>query len=229
MNPQYTNIVVHLLTALAAGGLIGYERSYSGRPAGFRTHTLVCMASSLLMLITVYQEMWFTGGPDLVRIDPTRMAQGIMTGIGFLGAGVIVKEGVSVRGLTTAASIWMTAAIGVLCGAGFYFPVVVSTILTLGTLSVFRWIEGRMPSLFYVHYAVRFANAQPLPEGDFRALIRAHGFAVAEVGYHLSTAGHYFEYRGVMRTLDKSNMRKFAETLRHNPAIVEFRLAPTGD
>jgi putative Mg2+ transporter-C (MgtC) family protein len=229
LNSEYTNIVVHLLTALAAGGLIGYERSYSGRPAGFRTHTLVCMASSLLMLITVYQDMWFGGGSDLVRIDPTRMAQGIMTGIGFLGAGVIVKEGVSVRGLTTAASIWITAAIGVLCGAGFYFPVVLGTLLTLGTLSVFRWIEGRMPSLFYVHYAVRFANAQPLPEGDFRAMVREHGFAVAEVGYHLNTAGHYFEYRGVMRTLDKSNMRKFAETLRHNPTVVEFKLAPTGD
>src|SRR5678816_4104467 len=90
-----------LLAGLAAGALIGYERSYSGRPAGFRTHALVCMASSLLMLVTVYQSLWFSAGPDVVRIDPTRMAQGIMTGIGFLGAGVIVKEGVSVRGLTT--------------------------------------------------------------------------------------------------------------------------------
>lgn len=229
LNSQYTNIVVHLLTALAAGGLIGFERSYSGRPAGFRTHTLVCMASALLMLVTVYQDMWFAAAPDVVRIDPTRMAQGIMTGIGFLGAGVIVKEGVSVRGLTTAASIWITAAIGVLCGAGFYFPVVVSTVLTLGTLSVFRWIEGRMPSLFYVHYAVRFANAQPLPEGEFRALVRAHGFAVAEVGYHLNAGAHYFEYRGVIRTLDKLNMRRLADTLRQNPAVIEFRLAPTGD
>jgi putative Mg2+ transporter-C (MgtC) family protein len=229
LKPEYTNIVVHLLTALAAGGLIGYERSYSGRPAGFRTHTLVCMASSLLMLITVYQDMWFGGGSDLVRIDPTRMAQGIMTGIGFLGAGVIVKEGVSVRGLTTAASIWITAAIGVLCGAGFYFPVLLGTLLTLGTLSVFRWIEGRMPSLFYVHYVVRFETAHPLPEGEFRAMVREHGFVVAEVGYHLNAAGHYFEYRGVMRTLDKWNMRKFAETLRHDSAVVEFKLAPTGD
>ena len=86
-----------------------------------------------------------------------------------------------------------------------------------------------MPRLFYVHYVVRFANAQPLPEGDFRAMAKAHGFAVAEVGYSLSAAAQYFEYRGVMRTLEKSNTRKFAETLRHNPAVVEFRLAPTGD
>ena len=229
MNSQYVNIVVHLLTALAAGGLIGYERSYSGRPAGFRTHTLVCMASSVLMLVTVYQDLWFAGGPDVVRIDPTRMAQGIMTGIGFLGAGVIVKEGASVRGLTTAASIWITAAIGVLCGAGFYFPVVLCTTLTLGTLSVFRWIEGHMPTLFYVHYSVKFANAEPLPEGEFRALVRSHGFNVSEVGYHMNANGHYFEYRGVIRTLDKNNLRRLTETLRKNPAVLEFRLAPTGD
>lgn len=229
MDSSYTNIVVHLLTALAAGGLIGYERSYSGRPAGFRTHALVCMASALLMLVTVYQGLWFAAGPDVVRIDPTRMAQGIMTGIGFLGAGVIVKEGLSVRGLTTAASIWITAAIGVLCGAGFYFPVVIGTMLTLGTLSVFRWIEGRMPSLFYVRYSIRFANGEPLPEGEFRALVRAHGFAVAEVGYYMSAGANYFEYRGVIRTLDKLNLRRFADSLRANPAVIEFRLAPTGD
>ena len=92
------------------------------------------------------------------------------------------------RGLTTAASIWITAAIGVLCGAGFYFPVVLGTLLTLGTLSVFRWIEGHMPSLFYVHYVVRFETAHPLPEGDFRAMVTEHGFVVAEVGYHLNAA-----------------------------------------
>jgi len=77
------------------------------------------MASSLLMLVTIYQVQWFSGvALETVRIDPTRMAQGVMTGIGFLGAGVIMKEGLSVRGLTTAASIWIIAAIGVLAGAG---------------------------------------------------------------------------------------------------------------
>jgi hypothetical protein len=91
-------ILAHLLTALAAGGLVGLERSYHGRPAGFRTHTLVCIASSALMLVTVYQQQWFPGTvSQRVSLDPTRMAQGIMTGIGFLGAGVIFKEGLTVR------------------------------------------------------------------------------------------------------------------------------------
>src|SRR5205085_4171745 len=119
-------VVFRIAVALVVGGVIGFERSFHGRPAGFRTHSLVCVASALLMLVTVYQSEWMTAVPlDAIRTDPTRMAQGIMTGIGFLGAGVIFKEGLTVRGLTTAASIWITAAIGILVGIGFYLPAAV--------------------------------------------------------------------------------------------------------
>lgn len=112
------DITTHLVVALVAGALIGIERSYHGRPAGFRTHVLVCLASALLMLVTTYQSHWFPGSEaDIVRIDPTRMAQGIMTGIGFLGAGVIMKEGMNVRGLNTAATLWSSAAVGACAGA----------------------------------------------------------------------------------------------------------------
>jgi len=91
-------MVTRLLVALAAGGLIGFERSYHGRPAGFRTHTLVCLASALLMLVALHQGEWFQASAETVRVDPTRMAQGIMTGTGFLGAGAFIREGLSVRG-----------------------------------------------------------------------------------------------------------------------------------
>ena len=123
LTSHYLEITVHLASAWIAGSLIGLERSFHGRPAGFRTHALVCLASAVLMMITVYQSDWLTFAlPDTIRADPQRMAQGIMTGIGFLGAGVIFKEGLSVRGLTTAASIWITAALGILYGVGFYYP-----------------------------------------------------------------------------------------------------------
>ncbi|HEY7714429.1 MAG TPA: MgtC/SapB family protein, partial [Candidatus Binatia bacterium] len=109
----YLDIAVRLVASLVVGGLIGLERSYHGRPAGFRTHSLVCLSTSLLMLVTVYETRWFSSVvPGHISLDPTRIAQGIMTGIGFLGAGTIIKDGLSVRGLTTAASIWITAAIG---------------------------------------------------------------------------------------------------------------------
>ncbi len=132
----------HLLLALAAGSVIGIERSLHGRPAGFRTHALVCLASSLLMLLPVLEARWVPqGAGDSVRLDPTRMAQGIMTGIGFLGAGVIFKDGLTVRGLTTAASIWITAAIGVMIGSGLYYPAGIATVLTLGA-HMCKWPIG---------------------------------------------------------------------------------------
>lgn len=87
-------IIGRVLGALAIGAMIGFERTFHGRPAGFRTHALVCIASALLMIVTVYQNQWMTVlEHDAIRTDPTRMAQGIMTGIGFLGAGVIFKRG----------------------------------------------------------------------------------------------------------------------------------------
>jgi putative Mg2+ transporter-C (MgtC) family protein len=125
MSEEYLVIVVRLVAATLIGSLIGFERTFHGRPAGFRTHSLVCVASALLMLVTVQQSQWMTGVPlDSIRTDPTRMAQGIMTGIGFLGAGVIFREGLTVRGLTTAASIWITAAIGILVGIGSHFQTI---------------------------------------------------------------------------------------------------------
>src|SRR5947208_3729908 len=158
-------ILVRVLAAVLVGALIGFERTFHGRPAGFRTHALVCVASSLLMLVTVYQNQWMTVVPlDAIRTDPTRMAQGIMTGIGFLGAGVIFKEGLTVRGLTTAASIWVTAAIGILVGVGFYLPAIVGSIATLIVLGLFRAIEARMPSEFYAHHTIRFERASIIPE-----------------------------------------------------------------
>src|SRR6478735_11377903 len=129
LGSDYLQMLYRLLAAVGAGTCIGYERSFHGRPAGLRTHVLVCLASSILMLVTVYEANWVRLAGE-ARLDPTRMAQGIMTGIGFLGAGVIVKEGLNVRGLTTAASIWITAGIGVLAGVGLYLPLVVSVFLT---------------------------------------------------------------------------------------------------
>ena len=182
------------------------------------------------MLVTYYQWQWLPGAPvDTVRTDPTRMAQGIMTGIGFLGAGVIYKEGLSVRGLTTAASIWITAAIGILIGVGFNFPAIIATILTLGILSVFRWIEAKMPSNFYAHHSMCFARNKVMKEEDIRSLLRDHGFTVTNMRYRTSDDGCCFEYRMVIGTIDSNKMSKLADYLRTLPEIRTFRISPTGD
>lgn len=223
-------IVVHLTAALVAGGVIGLERSYHGRPAGFRTHTLVCVASSLLMLVPLYQWDWLPGVPlDTVRTDPTRMAQGIMTGIGFLGAGVIFKEGLSVRGLTTAASIWITAAIGILLGIGFYAPAVLATVLTIGILSFFRWIEVKLPSHYYAHHLVRFDRASVMPEPELRAFLAGNGFTIANMSYRVSDDRAWFEYRMVISTNDPQKLQTLAVALRELVSVRSFRISPTGD
>ncbi len=229
-DPVHGEILLRLLAALLTGGLIGLERSYHGRPAGFRTHALVCLSTSLLMLVTVYEARWFESSEHVrAAIDPTRMSQGIMTGIGFLGAGAIMKEGLSVRGLTTAASIWITAAIGILIGIGFYFPATVAAALTLGTLSVFRWIEARIPAQFYAHFYVRYARDAVVSEDMLRELVRKHGFSIANLSYRLDAADGYFEYRMVIRSDKAANARNLSEWLAQQSDVLEFRLSPTGD
>jgi putative Mg2+ transporter-C (MgtC) family protein len=229
MDADLVDMAVRILVSLAAGAVIGYERSYRGRPAGFRTHALVCMASTVLMLVTVYESHWVQTPATLVRLDPTRMAQGIMTGIGFLGAGVIMREGLSVRGLTTAASIWITAAIGVLAGAGFYFPLVLAVVLTLGVLSLFRLIEVRMPTQAYYHFDVRFAPDSEHGEQTVRELVAMHGFTVANFSYRLDGEGRVRRYTTTIASTDRSAAGRLATTLNDHREVHEYRIAPTSD
>jgi putative Mg2+ transporter-C (MgtC) family protein len=229
MTKDDIEMVVRLLVALLAGAMVGYERSYHGRPAGLRTHALVCTASSLLMLVTVYEAHWVRAAADSVRLDPTRMAQGIMTGIGFLGAGVIYKEGLSVRGLTTAASIWITAAIGILAGIGFYFPLVVSVITILGILSLFHWIETKIPAQVYYHCEVRFTRDPGMTEGNLRSIINAHGFSIANFSYCIDGKDRIRCHSMVLRTKDRSGAARLAEMLESIETVLGFQIAPTGD
>ncbi|MEI7804938.1 MAG: MgtC/SapB family protein [Hyphomicrobiales bacterium] len=223
-------IVVRLAVALAIGGFIGLERSLHGRPAGFRTHSLVCVASSLLMLVTVYQLHWMTEVPlDTIRADPTRMAQGIMTGIGFLGAGVIFKEGLNVRGLTTAASIWITAAIGILVGIGFYFPAVLGALIVIAVLHVFRKIESMLPSEYYAHHVIGFDRKSVMSEEQLRKLIGKYGFSLANLSSRLSEGGKLFEYRMTISSRDPRAVEALSKHLLGLRQVKEFRITPAGD
>ncbi len=227
---EYIETLINLGYALLAGSLIGLERTYHGRPAGFRTHALVCTASSLLMLVTVYQTKLLPGIPiETMRIDPTRMAQGIMTGIGFLGAGVIMKEGLSVRGLTTAASIWITASIGILIGLGFYLPAFAATAITLGTLAMFRWIEQIMPSLSYARMIVRFKYKKHLMEEDLKKLIQEYEVSCSYISFSLVEQKKYIQYQMTIRSNTQDNFRRLSEALVELEQVDSFSITPTGD
>lgn len=120
--------------ACLLGGLIGLERESLGRPAGLRTHILVSVGSTLIMLVSIYG--FGTG-------DPARLAAQVVSGIGFLGAGTIMREGATVRGLTTAASLWVVAGIGLAVGAGFYFGAALGTLIVFFSLKVLNKVEHR--------------------------------------------------------------------------------------
>jgi putative Mg2+ transporter-C (MgtC) family protein len=140
-----------------------------------------------------------------------------------------MKEGISVRGLTTAASIWITAAIGILAGVGFFNAVFIVVILTLGTLTVFRWIETRMPMLIYAHHSLRFLKDAAMAEPDLRNLITRHGFSIANLSYSLIEHGKYFEYFMTIRTNRQENMQRLSCALTELDSVIEFSISPTGD
>lgn len=129
--------VIAMLISTALGTAVGWERQIGRKPAGLRTHTLVCMGSTLFVLLTVHAARDFGGG----SVDPTRIIHGVVTGVGFLGAGSIMRQEGFVQGLTTAASVWMVAAIGVAVGVHAWGLAVTGTVLALIVLEGYRWIE----------------------------------------------------------------------------------------
>jgi len=131
-------ILIRIFLSVILGGIIGFERSKKGRPAGLRTHILVAMGSCLIMVTSLYIYELYKGKASL---DPARIAAGVVTGIGFLGAGTIIRSPQEVKGLTTAASIWVSAGIGLAVGSGLYFASFLVTILTFGTLFYLRKVE----------------------------------------------------------------------------------------
>lgn len=161
--------------AILAGGLIGFEREWRGRAAGLRTHILVCLASTLLMQAAMTQGRWaFMALPDeSIVTDPTRMAHGVLTGIGFLCAGVIFRTGFSIHGLTTAASLWITSAIGILFGVGMYGLGVLATAVTAGVLVGLRLISKRLPAGSVVDVEAGWARGDVETERAVEAALAA--------------------------------------------------------
>ncbi|TAM34394.1 MgtC/SapB family protein [bacterium] len=139
--PTDMQMVGRLLLTLLLSGLIGLERQVHRRTAGLRTHILVALGSCLIMLTSLYV---FDIYKDKVTLDPARIAAGVITGIGFLGAGTIIRDPEGVRGLTTAASLWVVAGIGLAVGTGFNKIAVIATILVLVVLHFLRYAENKL-------------------------------------------------------------------------------------
>jgi putative Mg2+ transporter-C (MgtC) family protein len=162
-------LFLRVLLAVALGGALGIEREIDAQPAGFRTHVVLCLGATLFGLISIYAFAPFESvrADSNVQIDVTRVASQVVVGVGFLGGGAILKYGASIRGLTTAASMWVTAAVGLAIGVGYYWAAVAITIATLISLVVFRWLREWIRRNFARHTeTVTFRLAKDADPGE---------------------------------------------------------------
>lgn len=201
-----TNVLVifNVLGALLLGLLVGYERSYHGRAAGMRTYGLVCMASAAITVISGYPGFWFGGTQFTAFVpDPTRVMQGIVTGVGFLCAGVIMKEGFSISGLTTAASIWATSVIGIVFGIGFYGAAIALAVLCAAVMLGVSWVEGWLPSRQALAIVLRFQAGFVPQEEVIRKAAQKWGYDIAGGTMAIDCMGGSPEWRFVAVSLRK--------------------------
>ncbi len=171
-------IIFKLTLACILGGLIGLERESLSRPAGFRTYTLVCVGSALAMVVSI--DMYFQYYRT-VNADPGRIAAQVVSGIGFLGAGTIMKEGATVRGLTTAAGLWVVACIGLAVGAGMYVPAIVTTVLILFVLIYFIKFEQQFTGMRLYKGIVMVVEDQPGQVGIIGSILGDMGVLIKEI------------------------------------------------
>lgn len=214
-----------IVGAMAAGAVIGAEREYRASPAGLRTHVLVSLACCLLMVSAVHQMAWLSDTPiDVIRIDPVRMAHGILTGIGFLCGGVIFREGFTVHGLTTAASLWATATLGTLFGIGFYQLAIAGTVATVLVLGAATLTENRSLKRRIAHISVAFEAAAECSIAEFRQILADHGLKVGVTRQDFTE--HSFEYTAVASGYTEEAMDALVAALRNDKRIRSFTIKP---
>jgi len=214
------DIVAHVIVALLLGLAFGYERFYHGRAAGMRTYGLVCMVAAALVSISCAPDLWFGGYiKNLGPIDPTRTVQGIVTGIGFLGAGIIMQDGLRISGLTTAASIWAAGAIGILAGFGLYGAATILTLLSMGFVMWGAWVAAYLPTRQPVAVTLVFRKGYMPNKDVVRQFTLDHGYEVASGTIAIDYKAGQAEWRFVAVSLGKSVSTPISELSQKLPLL----------
>lgn len=217
-----------LIGALIAGSLVGIERGHRGQPAGFRTHALLSLTSAMLMLGAAHQFQWMSlAAPEtVVRIDPVRMAHGILTGVGFLCGGVIFREGFSVHGLTTAASLWTSSALGVLFGMGAWGLAIAGTIGTLVILGLFRYVDNWLPQQQVAEVSISYQRDGAPDAAEVRRRLRDLGLKPSPVSNRTTKKGALIEHGARVRANSLKEIDALTAALREDKTVVEFEIQP---
>ncbi|KMT22622.1 MgtC/SapB family protein [Clostridium cylindrosporum] len=180
--------LLKLLLALILGGLIGGEREHKSRPAGLRTHMLVCIGATLIEITSINYYHEFRGG---FNVDPMRLGAQVISGIGFLGAGTIIKEGASIRGLTTAASIWVVGCLGLTIGAGLYIEAILGTVFMYIALKCFKSLEGRIARGRRIYCLEIVAENIPGKIGEIGTQMGNCGVSILNVDMRDADSSHF--------------------------------------
>jgi len=178
---QPLEILTRIMVAAFLGGLVGFEREVHGCAAGLRTHILVSIGSALFMITSLGVAV---GNPNFAQVDPSRIAAGVVTGIGFLGAGAIIRYGATIRGLTTAASIWAVSAIGLAAGTGMYMASLITTFTALAILILSKFEETLELKRYSrkVRVRVKITSATDVP--DLKNVVEAYGGRIRKITTH---------------------------------------------
>ena len=232
--PPLDDLLTYALPPLAAaiaGALVGIERQLRGHPAGLRTHTLVALSCALLMVGAAHQANWIPDDipRDMIRFDPVRMAHGVLTGIGFLCGGVIFREGFSIHGLTTAASLWMVASLGILFGSGAYGLAAGGTVATLLILVALRWVDAHLPRLTVIDVCAAYRRDGDFPEPAFRALLDDLSLKVSRLDHRLKADPDAIEIGATLRAPPGDTASQLARRLSADPRIVGFSIDSRND
>ncbi len=183
LHELHGELLLRILLGTLLGGVIGFERDLHGRPAGLRTHSIVALASATFMVVSTQFTYWqHYKESDLVRVDTSRIAASVVSGIGFLGAGAILRTGITIRGLTTAAGLWLVSAIGMAAGGGMYVVAAFATLLGLVTLTLLRRLEDRGEPIARQRISV-LLDEKSLPIGTITEALGRQGAVLTQEIY----------------------------------------------
>ncbi len=216
-------VAIRLLLAAALGAIIGFERERQNQPAGLRTHIILAIGATLAMILSITLPINFralTGG----NADPARLAAQVVSGIGFLGAGAILRFGTNVKGLTTAASLWTMAVVGLTIGAGLYYPAVGTAILLLISLTLLNVLEKRLIRA-YTNWTVTFqAIDRPKLVDEFHAAVVALDQKVKTLGFSKDVAENLLTIEATILTVENENVDRLVEDLSGLPGARHVRV-----
>jgi putative Mg2+ transporter-C (MgtC) family protein len=215
-------IAIRLVAAAVLGGLVGIERERHNQPAGLRTHVILSIGSALAMTVSIDMAMQFQ--PMVPNGDPARLAAQVVSGIGFLGAGAIFRYGTSVKGLTTATSLWTVAIVGLAVGAGHFFSAIVATTLLLLTLATLGMLEKKYLSSVITRTISIRVKDKPLLVGEVEQILEDLGIGIKSINISKDVENNIVEMEAITKVPSQQSTDKLVSPLSHIQGIQGFEI-----